>query len=135
LRTPIGDRVVEPQPGVSWDAPFFFHDSRSVFYVTTREELVNIWTYPGFGFPTRAAGSVLGDVSPVVLQSPPDIPRPSGPVLVPSGPPIIDPAAIKPAIGPDSNIRVALGTTATVAYQGRPIGPTGSLNGVLRLQT
>jgi hypothetical protein len=38
LRTEIGGRVVEPQRGLSpSDAPFFFEDSRNVFYVTTHE--------------------------------------------------------------------------------------------------
>jgi GH18 family chitinase len=132
LQSFIGERVIEPQPGTSWDAPFFFQDSRSVFYVTTNEALVAIGEFDGFGIANNVSSpSVISviNVPPIIskpLTGPPD---PIGPVIVPSGPIIGDPVALASFVGTDANIRAALGTTATVAYQGQLIGPSGALSG------
>ncbi len=138
LQTSIGDCLVEPQPGVSWDAPFFFHDSRNVFYITTSEALFNIGRYTGFGGPNYAAslgGATAAKLPPIVLKTVPVVPRPGDPILVLSGPVIRDPAAVQSIVNAGVNIHAALGTTATVAYQGRAIGPSGSLNGAQRPQS
>ncbi|MGH8608503.1 MAG: neuraminidase-like domain-containing protein [Gammaproteobacteria bacterium] len=72
LKNQIGDRTIEPRHYLQnvWDAPFFYEDSRHVFYVTTTEELVTIpkWNWyflhnnpaeAGFNYPSSGvrAGS------------------------------------------------------------------------------
>ncbi|HEX5271715.1 MAG TPA: neuraminidase-like domain-containing protein [Gemmataceae bacterium] len=128
LKTSVGERVVIPQPGLSWDAPFFYHDSRSVFYVTTGESFVSIRDFGGFGVP-HWGGATVSKIPPIVLKPVPTVPRPGVPVVVPSGPVVRDPGALQRFVGGSATIRAALGTTATVSYQGRQIGPAGGLRG------
>jgi peptidoglycan hydrolase-like protein with peptidoglycan-binding domain len=52
LRSTSVPRYVEPASNLEpWDAPFFFEDRRSLFYVTTKESLVPVPFYTGFGTP------------------------------------------------------------------------------------
>lgn len=123
-------RYVEPQIGLpdAWDAPFFFEDRRYVFYVTTSEENVPIWEYPGYGhsFGIYNEPQPVPKIPPLVLYQPP-LPSPD-PVAVIATNPIAggDPAAMRGQVMQTSNIRVALGSSALLSYQGQEVALTGS---------
>lgn len=132
LQTNIGERVTLPQPELAdaWNAPFFFEDSRNVFYVTTDEAMVTIWDWLGYGVG-RGGVSLQNDkhvtIPPLALPQQAVIPDRIGPVVTPTNPALGDPAALQRFVSDDANIRTALGTTAAVTYGASEIGPAGRL--------
>jgi peptidoglycan hydrolase-like protein with peptidoglycan-binding domain len=132
-------RFVEPQIGLpdAWDAPFFYEDRRYLFYVTTSERYVPFRLFDGFGFglsfaPTTGV-TVAPNIPPLAFAQPQV--SPGDPIegfaagLVVGG----DPAAIQRNLAQGANIRVGLGSAATVAYQGREIAPSGSIATTINL--
>jgi hypothetical protein len=109
LRTQIPFAVVNPRHELqnAWDAPFCFADSRHAFLVTTTEAPVWVRSYDDYG--------VL--VNPPVVEAA-QIP----PLVVPTAPPP------KPKVTEDAYIRQGLGTTLTVSYGDRQIGPSGAIS-------
>jgi hypothetical protein len=129
-------RVVEPQPGwptdwPSWDKPFFFEDSRHVFFVTTTETQVLVSNYPGYGFAGNHGLYHSAQIPPLIVQTGPRPPvRPEfsgdGGSMGPD-PGIIDPAPMRRFVTEDAYIRNGIGTTGGVMYGDRQIGPSGTL--------
>jgi hypothetical protein len=132
LTNTIDDRIVEPQHRLQnvWDAPFFFEDSRHVFYVTTVERLVMIPQYTGYGVIVPPSPRPVVDIPPLVLQRDPrleDIPDGYGPILQGIDPGVVDPSPIERFVTEDVNIRTGIGTIASVRYGEQEIGPAGAL--------
>ena len=134
LQTNIGERVVGPQPGLPdlpnvWDVPFFFEDSRNVFYVTTDEVMIPIWLFDGYGVPLGVENLQTVTIPPLVLQQQPMVPDKIDPIiaLTSLGNGSDDPIAMERFVSEDANIRTAINTTVAIQYDGREIGPAGSL--------
>jgi hypothetical protein len=124
-------RYVQPEPGTpdAWDAPFIFENRRHVFYVTTTEDQQSIFRFGGFGlgFNTTAEPVLGAGIAPLALATTPALP--ADPVqnfaagLGNSG----DPLAVQRFLGASTSLKFALGSSATVSYQGQVVAPTGSL--------
>jgi len=112
-----------------WDAPFFFEDSRHVFYVTTTEKMQTISEHAGFGVevPQRKQW----DIPPLVLNHEgllEGIPDEDGLIVEGSGFGIKDPIPIERFVTEDANIHTLIGAGASVRYGDREIGPGGALS-------
>jgi hypothetical protein len=125
----IADRTVEPNHPISghpWDAPFFYDDSRHAFYVTTTQQLVPVWYWIDFAVTPKPPKVTL-DLPPLVVQIPPRVPDPIGPIARQPGFGVVNPSPVQFAVSEDAYIRRGLGTLGTVRFGGKEIGPTGSL--------
>jgi hypothetical protein len=131
LKNSIGDRTVEPiQPLQNpWDAPFFYEDSRHVFYVTTAETQVTLQKFNGYG---------IGDVGVIVDELPPLVVSPdirfkqpldrTGVLEHTPGFGKVDPSPIERQLAKQTNIRAAIGSTSSVRFGGKDLGPSGALS-------
>jgi hypothetical protein len=117
-----------------WDSPFFFADRRHVFFVTTMEQPVSI-SDPDYTVDYGAAVSPRFTPAthppPLILQTAPALhigPKfwgdggASGPNLN-----ITDPTPIRRYVTEDAYIRRGIGTTDSIMYGDRQIGPSGAL--------
>jgi peptidoglycan hydrolase-like protein with peptidoglycan-binding domain len=112
-----------------WEAPFFFEDSRNVFYVTPREHQVRVWPPEPRGPRSGLARSSKVVIPPLLIhpvpleilqgKSRPVAPRPR------SG--ATDPVPIGALAAKGQNIRVAIGNVGNILYGAREIGPSGGL--------
>jgi hypothetical protein len=110
-----------------WYMPFFFGDSRSVFYVTPSFSFS--WAgagkyHSGFSWwqtasTTKAAGSTI---PPLVVRRGPA--QPDAPVQITGG---IGSTSIAQHAVAAGGLRAVIGGGAAVAFQGRSIGVTGSM--------
>jgi hypothetical protein len=123
----LPQKIVDAQPTVSqpWDMPFFFGDSRSVFYVTCGEWVIPIIDWGGFGVWHMAAPA---DGANLAVQIPPLVVV-DGPVQ-PDPPPevsatVVDPAVAAAAVSAGAARAVIAGGGA-VAFDGRNVSVTGS---------
>jgi hypothetical protein len=131
LKNSIGDRTVEPlQPLQNpWDAPFFYEDSRHVFYVTTAETQVTLEKFNGYG---------VGDVGVIVDELPPIVVSPdirfkqpvdrTGVLEHTPGFGKVDPNPIERELAKQTNIRAAIGSTSSVRFGDKDLGPSGALS-------
>jgi hypothetical protein len=129
LNNGISDRTVEPTHpiiGNPWDASFFYGDSRHVFYVTTAERMVTVPQWNDFGVVVTPPKMTL-DIPPLVLQPVEVIPDLIGPVSKQPGFGVIDPSPIERFVTEDAYIRQGIGTTGTVRFGDKEIGPSGSV--------
>lgn len=136
LKNQIYDRTIEPRHYLQnvWDAPFFYEDSRHVFYVTTAEEIVQIPEWKNYGIAVKP-GYKKKDTPPLVVKEDPrlqagldkrkDIP-------LSRDPGVVDPSPIERFVSEDAYIDTAIGTTGTVHYDEVEIGLTGRHNGIHR---
>jgi hypothetical protein len=132
LTNTIDDRTVEARHDLQnvWDAPFLFEDSRHVFYVTTAEKLVMVPQFTGYGVVVRPSSRPVVEIPPLVLRRDPhleDILDKHGPILQGVDPGVVDPSPIERFVTEDANVRTGIGTSASVRYDGRDIGPAGAL--------
>lgn len=123
------DRTVEPRHplgGNPWDPPFFYEDSRHVFYVTTSVQWVKVHEFRDFGvIPSfKKPGT---EIPPLVLTPIKEVVVGPG-ILVTRLPGfgVVDPAPIDRFVTDDIHISKALGTQGTVPFGTREIGPSGS---------
>jgi hypothetical protein len=108
--------------------PFFFGDSRSVFYGTSTVGWQTISESPGFGLAlppaatsaTRAAGA---SIPAMVFQPGPR--QPDAPVEITAGS-MLNTSAARGAVTA-AGLRAVIGRDFTVTFHGRPIGATGSV--------
>ncbi|UOZ03508.1 neuraminidase-like domain-containing protein [Amycolatopsis sp. WQ 127309] len=127
LRTGITASTVEPAHDLAnrWDAPFFFHDSRSSFYVTTAEEQVSVPEWGGYVVTPQPAG-VVPQLPPMVYQKPVfEIPDRVGPVAVGPDAGVIDPVQMQHYVTEDAYITRGIATLGTVPFGDGRIGPAG----------
>jgi hypothetical protein len=123
----IADRTVEPHHplgGNSWEPPFFYEDSRHVFYVTTEKRLVPPPKWEDLGIAWEMPGAYE---TPYLIpkQDKSIVGRPISHIRQP-GFGVVDPSPSERYVTEDAYIRVAIGTPGTVAYGDKNIGPSGS---------
>lgn len=124
----ISDSVTDPHhplKGNSWDAPFFYEDSRHVFYVTTTERLVTIREWNDFGIVAKvpeANYEIPGLVFiPDKYRTEPPVPHIRQP-----GFGVTDPAPVQQFVTRDAYIATAIGTPGTVRFGDKNLGSSGS---------
>jgi hypothetical protein len=125
------DRIVEPHHTLQnpWEAPFFYEDSRHVFFVTTEKGYVPVYDHQDFGFTLDPGVVNTGKIPPLVFE---EEPRP-GPKLWGDGDPVgpdlsvVNPNPLLRFISEDANIRLGIGATGDVRYNGSRIGPSGMI--------
>jgi peptidoglycan hydrolase-like protein with peptidoglycan-binding domain len=130
LKNAIGDGMVEPlHPLLApWDAPFFYEDSRHLFYVTTAETTVTIQKFNGYGL--GVVGNVADAQPPLVLKQDPRLEKAidkTGIVAHTPGYGKVDPSPIERELATTENIRAAFGSTSSVIFGGKQFGPKGPL--------
>ncbi|MFH0344546.1 MAG: neuraminidase-like domain-containing protein [Chromatiales bacterium] len=126
LTNPMNGRVIQPIHALrnSWDAPFFYEDSRHVFYVTTRERIAQISQWNQFGImPARVQPRLA--IPPLVFEPEEVIPDRYGPIVTARNVGVVDRAPIERLVSEDARIDKVIGTTGTVRYGDKEIGPVG----------
>jgi hypothetical protein len=128
LLTPkLSARYVEPHDR-AWEGPFFYEDRRNVFYVTTREAVVSVREFVGYGIgyktPSLTASAVK--IPPVVTQPGSPLPDTAHRLMFNTAFSAGDLNAIQRFVPNDANIRLALGSSAAPTFQSQSIGAEGS---------
>jgi peptidoglycan hydrolase-like protein with peptidoglycan-binding domain len=118
------DRVAEPTHELTdiWNAPYFYEDRHHAFLVTSEQQPVWIRDFPNYVVAVNLNLSQTAQIAPLVLPTPPP---PKAKFL---GDVSVDPASIRRLVTEDAYINKGLETTTGVTFNGRPIGPTGTLN-------
>lgn len=139
LTNTIMDRTVEPRHPLKkpFDAPFFYEDSRHVFFVTSKEE-VPVWIDDHYGVQVNPGIKYEVEIPPLILK--PDL-RPKLELILPGDrrPVVRDLGNIDPVspmqrfITEDAYINRGIGTTDNVKYGDRSIGPSGAIPDVRAL--
>jgi hypothetical protein len=135
LSSKVGERILAPQaiPGVTdisaaWNLPFFFEDSRNVFYVTTSQAMVPAPVYLDFGLSSSTASNFASDViSNLILPQIAALPASFAPSISQTSSSGADPAGIRRFVTEDAYIHAAIAATTIVSYQGVQIGPRGGV--------
>ena len=128
LDNAISDRTVEPHhplEGNPWDSPFFYEDGRHVFYVTTSERLVKVPHWSDFGVVLKTPKPTV-DIPPLVLKPVESTPDLVGPIIKQPGFGAIDPSPIERYVTEDAYINRGIGSSGTVRFGDKEIGPAGS---------
>jgi hypothetical protein len=128
LNNAIADRTVGPHHPLSgnpWDAPFFYEDSRHVFYVTTEEQLVKVPQWSDFGVVVTTQ-KPIAEIPRLVLKPGKGMVELAVPSIHQPGFGVVDPTPIDYYISEDAYIESAIGTSGTVRYGDKDIGPSGS---------
>lgn len=124
-------RIVEThQEYPTFDAPFFYEDSRHVFFVTTREEKLKIFDRIDYGVSVNPG---LGDknIPPLVGEVDPHIdigPKywgDGGPVGPDTG--IYKGDAVQRFVTEDANISIGIAKVGSIKYGDHQIGPGGAI--------
>jgi hypothetical protein len=130
LENSLVDGTVEPRHSLtsSWTAPFFYADTRHVFYVTSRERaLPRLPDHGGFGWTTVKPGW-KDEIPNIVFEKPPlRIPPKGDPWEKRPGLDFFDTLAIEQFVTEDVNIHNGLGTSGSFRVDGREIGASGLL--------
>jgi hypothetical protein len=111
-----------------WYMPFFFGDSRRVFYVTPSlswESLGRSVEFSGFALsprPASAAKDAAGAIPPLVVHQGPA--QPGAPAGITAGP--VSASIAHSAVTADG-LRAVIGGGTAITFQGRSIGVTGSV--------
>jgi hypothetical protein len=129
LRNPLGAEITEPRQDLTdrWSAPFFYGDSRHVFWVSTTQEPVTVKHWQSYGGLTPeppTAGLKIPDLVLPPKYVPPDR---LGPVISGLNNGLSDPDPILTFVTEDAYITKGLGTIGTVRFGSAEIGPAGSL--------
>ena len=124
----IPDRTVGPHHplgGNPWDAPFFYEDSRHVFYVTTEERLVTVPHWNDFGVVVRTR-KPIPEIAALVIKADRAMVQPVMPSVRQPGFGVVDPTPVHYYVTEDAYIKTAIGTPGTVRYGNKDVGPSGS---------
>lgn len=135
LTNQITDRTVAPLHRLTnmWDAPFFYEDSRHVFFVTVTEHPVQIPNHSQFGIVFNPNFDHVFNLPPLIV--PPGLPNVVRPTFTGDGDPIgpdvgnINPGSIQRFVTEDAYIHRGLGTVGSVTYGNTQIGPSGAIPG------
>ncbi len=130
---PIPLTIIQPSNPLQnvWDSPFFFQDSRHVFFVTTTDQQVWVPDSPSYGIAVKPSFIQVAKIPPLILPTDPHVQlesklqNESSKIGPDSG--IIDPAATRRFVTEDAFINQGFGTTIRVMYGDRQIGPLGTL--------
>jgi hypothetical protein len=131
LENQLPDRTVEPHHELQdpWGAPFFYEDSRHVFFVTTERSFEPIYEHLDFGVTVYPGFVNKEKIPPLVFE---EEMRP-GPKLWGDGDPVgpdmsvVNPNPMRQLISEDANIHMGIGATGDVRYNGSRIGPSGMI--------
>ncbi len=135
LTNQISDSAI-PSTQRVWGDPFFYEDSRHVFFVTTTEEPAWIAIlFPIYYFVFIPDSKQVVDIPPLVLQSlQSDVHLKLGRMLWRDGGPvgpdprIIDTRSMERFVTEDAYIRQGLGTIDVVTFGDKKIGPSGAIS-------
>jgi hypothetical protein len=111
--------------GTSWSDPFFYEDSRHVFYVNTKERSVTVPGYFDYGLIANPPQEF--QTEPVVVAPPPPVRDRSNFVMIDPRIVMLDPAPLQRFVTEDAYIKKGIVTTGTIRYGDKDIGPTGIL--------
>ncbi len=113
-----------PTNGEAWESPFFYADPRYVFYVSTKQRIVEVVTWLDFG---RVA-EVDPTIDTMVLAFEPFAEQPDRIERVTAIPGFgsADLSTLRAFVTEDAFVHTALGTGGTVRFGDRDIGPMGS---------
>jgi len=127
-------RLVEThQEYPTFDAPFFYEDSRHVFFVATRETKRIIFDRNDYGVTADPGLKVDPNIPGLVWEVDPRLEL--GPKFWGDGAPvgpdigIYKGDAVQRFVTEDANINVGIGSVGSVTYGDRQIGPGGSILG------
>jgi hypothetical protein len=126
LKAEMSSRVIKPQhhsPNL-WNTPFFYEDSRHVFYVSTSDRLVTI-SDPKFNGVLGYLPKQKLHIPPLVLESQPTIRDRLGSVITDSRIAVFDPAPMKRFVTEDAYIKKGIATTGSVRFGDKDISATG----------
>jgi hypothetical protein len=133
LKNEIPDGAIEPRHPLKkpFVAPFFYEDSRHVFYVTTAAGQP-VWIEDHFGRAVNPSIRYEMEIPQLILKTDPR--NEVGPKFWGDGRPVVhDPGHIDPVspilryVTEDAYIHRGIGTTASVKYGNRDIGPSGAI--------
>jgi hypothetical protein len=132
LNNVIDDQTIEPLHTLQtpWLAPFFYEDSRHVFYVTTAARFPPIAEISDYGVSVFPRGNSK-QMPPLVIEEDPRVRESEDeftPVTIGRDPGVVDPAPVERFVSEDAYINKGIGTTGTVHYDGTEIGPAGMRN-------
>lgn len=131
LTTSIPFNYIQTRQGdsIDWDAPFFYEDSRHVFYVTTIDTQVPVSDYSPYGISATPDQKRALDIPPLVidphLEIEPKYWRDGGPVG--PDPAVMDRNSIQSFITEDAYIHQGITTSVAIAYGDQQIGPSGAI--------
>jgi hypothetical protein len=134
LKNELEGRAIQPNHTLqdTWDAPFFYEDSRHVFMVSTSERIVMVREFGGFGYEVSPLQQKF-NIPPLVQRPVVVMPDKIGPITTGRDAGVVDPAPIERFVSEDAYINKGLGTTGTVRYGDKEFGPAGALlNGQMR---
>jgi hypothetical protein len=118
-------RVVETrQPTAARNDPFFVADSQNAFYVVPRDEYLPIFDTPVYGLHLSKLPAFL-TIPPVVVKTPELAIPPRPPWTEGTG--LADSTSVELFVTQDAYIRQGLGTTGTITFHGKAIGPAGPI--------
>jgi len=130
LTTRSTDRFVAPDHTMSdqWDAPFFYEDGRHVFYVTTKETLVDVPNFGGFGIDPGLI-TFASDIPPLIFREEPKLPKfgPDDSGFLGQHIGVVNPDPLRRLISEDANIRTGIASTGQVSFGDVLIGPKGAM--------
>jgi hypothetical protein len=127
LTSPLPKSVVESRHPLNEPsaAPFFYEDSRHVFFVTTTEQQVQIGNHRGYTIELESNIEMAPKLPHLVIKADPH--NEAGNKFWGDGTyfGVSEPAAVNRFVTEDAYIRRAIGTTGIVKYGDRQIGPAG----------
>jgi Neuraminidase-like domain len=127
LSSDLGVNLTETQHQLTntWDAPFFYEDSRHVFYVNTKERSVKVPGY--FDYGSIANPPQEFQTEPVVVAPLPPIRDRSDLVIIDPGITTLDTAPLQRFVTEDAYIKKGIAIPGTIRYGDKDIGLTGTL--------
>ena len=119
----------------AWEAPFFFSDSRHVFFVTTEQQQVTIADSVGYG-SIETPIYVPSEILPGLVFGP-DLFLADGPIFgsddfVGGNIGFTDPSPIQELFTEDVYIRRGLSSAGAVKYGDKKLGPSGPIHNVIK---
>jgi hypothetical protein len=127
----LTDRYIAPDHDMPdpWDAPFFYEDTRHVFYVTTTEQLVDVKKFDGFVFDEPESKRLDPRIPPFIVEQLPKANPKIDPDDLRVAPDlsVVNPDPLRRLIAEDANIRRGIGATGEVEFGGVSIGPQGAI--------
>jgi hypothetical protein len=126
-------RIVEPYHALetAWDAPFFFEDRQNVFFVTTKENPVEMKYYNEYGFWVKNGTKIGLKIPPIIFKT--ILPKEVGPKFWGDGQPevpsreVIDRTMIKRFVSEDAYIHQGIDIKNSVKYGEQTIVPSGAI--------
>ncbi|TMV44388.1 PA14 domain-containing protein,virulence plasmid 28 protein [Paenibacillus mesophilus] len=134
VKNGIGDRVIEPLHPLQnpWDAPFFYEDSRHLFYVKTAERIVRIPEWNEYvPIPKPNKDWIIPNLVMPEFKIP-KLPREVFDMVGNPGIKTVRPEQINRFVTEDAYIKQGIGTLGTVLYGDKEIGLTGRVSGSVR---